>query len=79
MEQDNKENNQNKQNEFKTVTFNTDKSFKNVTKEKKNSTGFGKAVALPFLCGVLGAGVVVGTCFVFQMFVIIYLVRLTHL
>lgn len=35
MEQDNKENNQNKQNEFKTVTFNTDKSFKNVTKEKK--------------------------------------------
>ena len=53
MEQDNKENNQNKQNEFKTVTFNTDKSFKNVTKEKKNSTGFGKAVALPFLCGVL--------------------------
>lgn len=48
MEQDNKENNQNKQNEFKTVTFNTDKSFKNVTKEKKNSTGFGKAVALLF-------------------------------
>lgn len=63
MEQDNKENNQNKQNEFKTVISNTDKSFKNVTKEKKNNTGFGKAVALPFLCGVLGAGVVVGTCF----------------
>lgn len=48
MEQDNKENNQNKQNEFKTVISNTDKSFKNVTKEKKNNTGFGKAVALPF-------------------------------
>lgn len=60
MEEDNQEK---KQTEFKSVTTNTDKSFKNVKKEKSHDVGFGKAVALPFLCGVLGAGIVVGTCF----------------
>lgn len=44
--------------EFKTVNFNDKKK-----KEKKVQTGFGKTVAVPFLSGVLGAGLVLGTCF----------------
>lgn len=32
-------------------------------KPKKNKVGFGKTVVLPFFCGVVGAGVVLGTCF----------------
>lgn len=32
-------------------------------KDKDNGNGFVKTVLLPFTCGVLGAGVVVGTCF----------------
>ena len=30
-------------------------------KQKSNSAGFGKTVALPFLCGVLGAAIVIGS------------------
>lgn len=35
------------------------------SQKKKESTGFnfGKSVGVPFLCGVLGAGIVMGTCF----------------
>lgn len=44
--------------EFKTVNFNDKKK-----KEKKVQTGFGKTVAVPFISGVLGAGLVLGTCF----------------
>ena len=44
--------------EFKTVNFNDKKK-----KEKKVQKGFGKTVAVPFLSGVLGAGLVLGTCF----------------
>ena len=62
----------------KTNTLNTDNSFKNVvsknnttyssfdtntTKEKNKGNSFGKTVLLPFTCGVLGAGIVIGTCF----------------
>lgn len=40
------------------------KEFKAVQpkKEKTSKSGFGKTVALPFLSGVLGAGIVLGTC-----------------
>ena len=61
------ENNQEKKSsEFRNVTVNSDstyQSFNTSKKEKKSGTGFGKTVALPFLCGVLGAGIVVGSCF----------------
>ena len=41
------------------------KEFKEIKskKEKSSKTGFGKTVAIPFLSGVLGAGIVLGTCF----------------
>lgn len=42
-------------------------SFEDSSKKRKssksNSTGFGKTVLLPFTCGILGAGLVIGTCF----------------
>lgn len=44
--------------EFKAVNPNDKKE-----KEKKDKSGFGKTVAVPFLSGVLGAGLVLGTCF----------------
>lgn len=60
------ENNQEKKNnEFKSVSNTTDTAYKafNTTKtEKKSGASFGKTVAIPFLCGVLGAGIVVGSC-----------------
>ena len=66
------------ENNNKTNTLNTDNSFKNVvsknnttynsfdtntTKQKNKGNSFGKTVLLPFTCGVLGAGIVIGTCF----------------
>lgn len=59
------ENQEKKDNEFKTVNHTNDteyRAFNTVKKEKSSSTGFGKTVALPFLCGILGAGIVVGSC-----------------
>ncbi len=60
------ENNQEKKdNEFKSVinaNENSYKVFNTSKKEKSAGTGFGKTVAIPFLCGVLGAGIVVGSC-----------------
>lgn len=60
------ENNQEKKsNEFKSVNTTSDtayKAFNTTKKEKSPKAGFGKTVALPFLCGVLGAGIVVGSC-----------------
>lgn len=44
--------------EFKTVKLNDKEE-----KERKFQGGFGKTVAVPFLSGVLGAGIVLGTCF----------------
>lgn len=61
------ENNQEKNGTvFKSVTVDngtTYRSFNTSKKESQRKTGFGKTVALPFLCGVLGAGIVVGSCF----------------
>lgn len=60
------ENNQEKKdNEFKSVSTTSEneyKAFNTSKKEKRSGAGFGKTVALPFLCGVLGAGLVVGSC-----------------
>ena len=55
-----------KNNQFKnaTTTDNTTyKSFNFNKKEKTNPSSFGKTVLLPFACGILGAGIVLGTCF----------------
>lgn len=45
----------------KTSSFNY--STANKSKNKKQGPGFAKTVVLPFTCGILGAGIVVGTCF----------------
>lgn len=39
------------------------KSTKPLKDKKKNSAGFGKTVALPFLSGILGATLAIGICF----------------
>lgn len=46
---------ENKNNTYKVVSYSEEK-------EKKNN-GFGKTVAVPFISGVLGATIVIGTCF----------------
>ena len=65
MEENNKNNISD--NSFKNVLSNsssTYNSFENKgKKEKKSENGFGKTVLLPFTCGILGAGIVIGTCF----------------
>ena len=60
------ENNNNVNNEFKNVENNNSsnsayKAFKN-SEKKTNGTSVGKAVVLPFVCGVLGTVAVLGTC-----------------
>lgn len=42
--------------------FSDDNSFKKVS-SNRSSGGFGKSIFVPFLSGVIGAGLVVGTCF----------------
>ena len=63
MEENNEEK---KNNEFKSVSSNYDSTYRafNTTQKenKKSNTGFGKSVFLPFVCGILGASVVIGTC-----------------
>ncbi len=49
----------NNENDF---NFSKDSSFVR-TSSKKSSNGFGKTIFVPFLSGVLGASLVVGTCF----------------
>ena len=39
------------------------KQKKQKVKSSNSGAGFGKTVLLPFACGILGAGLVVGTCF----------------
>lgn len=58
------ENREKKDNEFKSVNIGTNefRTFDTTQKEKNTKTGFGKTVAIPFLCGILGAGIVVGSC-----------------
>lgn len=62
MEENNQEKNEN---EFKSVTTTSEnayKAFNTSKKEKSSGASFGKTVAIPFLCGILGAGIVVGSC-----------------
>ncbi len=55
----------NNSNDFKKVNSNINQnSFENKkSKKTKSNAGFGKLVLLPFACGILGAGIVIGTCF----------------
>ena len=58
-----KEENSNNTN-FKTVQNpNSYKNYENNSKKQKSGTGFGKSVLLPFVSGVVGCAVVLGTCF----------------
>ena len=66
--QNNLQNDTPKDSSFKSVVSNTGTTYSsfepNKKKEKKSSSsGFGKTVLLPFTCGILGAGIVIGTCF----------------
>ncbi len=59
------DNNNNNNNEFKNVTSNNDGAYKTFTNSKTNNNsgnGFGKSVLLPFVCGALGASIVIGSC-----------------
>lgn len=52
----------------KTTNSNTSSNYKPVTEftvksKQEKKSGFGKTVAVPFLCGVLGGALVIGTCF----------------
>ena len=40
-----------------------DNEFKNVITHPNNNNSFGKNVAIPFISGVLGCSLVLGTCF----------------
>ena len=72
MEENNQENNEKNNQEqesnvFKSVPTVNENQYKAFSpskpkKEKRQKSGFGRTVALPFLCGILGAGIVVGTC-----------------
>lgn len=69
MDENNNQNNSkfsDNDNSFKNVTSSsktTYSSFENNKKQNKSGNSFGKTVLLPFTCGILGAGIVIGTCF----------------
>ena len=65
MEENKNQENLNDENSFKSVAPNAvnNQAFKEKKVKSNNGTGFVKTVLLPFTCGVLGAGIVVGTCF----------------
>ena len=48
------------ENEF---NFSEDNKFKKTTSKHYSSGGFGKSVVVPFLSGIIGASLVIGTCF----------------
>lgn len=56
------EENEKNETKFKAIPVTGSSSYKN-EKSQKNKTGFGKTVILPFLSGVVGCSVVLGTCF----------------
>lgn len=63
MEENKNENQENTVN-FKTVQNQSAyKTVYEVEDKKTAKIGFGKSVLLPFVCGILGCGVVIGTCF----------------
>ena len=67
MEENNNVNSPTHDNSFKNVSAKSNttySSFETTNKKmKKSGGGFGKTVLLPFTCGIIGAGIVVGTCF----------------
>lgn len=50
-------------NEFNYNNSNEENHFKAPKEHKKSSKGFGKTIVFPFISGVVGASIVVGTCF----------------
>jgi len=56
------EENEKNETKFKAIPVTGSSSYKN-DKSQKNKTGFGKTVILPFVSGVVGCSVVLGTCF----------------
>lgn len=48
---------------FKAIPVTGSSSYNKNEKSQKNKTGFGKTVILPFVSGVVGCSVVLGTCF----------------
>lgn len=56
------EENEKNKTKFKAIPVTGSSSYKN-EKSQKNKTGFGKTVILPFVSGVVGCSVVLGTCF----------------
>lgn len=62
--EENKEEKQGKTTGFKTVQNPTSyKSTYETGKKNKSSLGFGKGFLLPFVSGILGCSLVIGTCF----------------
>ena len=50
----------NEENDF---NFSNDNKFKKSSLKTYSSNGFGKSVLVPFLSGIIGAALVIGTCF----------------
>ena len=67
MEENNNNQNTNSNDVFKNVTSKSNVTYSSFENNGKNSkkpgSGFGKTVVLPFTCGILGASIVIGTCF----------------
>lgn len=53
------EENEKKESKFKAIPVNSETSYN----KPKNKSGFGKSILLPFVSGVVGCSVVIGTCF----------------
>ena len=54
------EENQKKETKFTAIPVSGETSY---SKSSKNKSGFGKSVLLPFVSGIVGCSVVIGTCF----------------
>lgn len=57
------EENEKNETKFKAIPVTSSSSYNKNEKSQKNKTGFGKTVILPFVSGVVGCSVVLGTCF----------------
>ena len=57
------EENEKNETKFKAIPVTGSSSYNKNEKSQKNKTGFGKTVILPFVSGVVGCSVVLGTCF----------------
>ena len=57
------EENEKNETKFKAIPVTGSSSYNKNEKSQKNKTGFGKTVILPFVSGVVGCSVVLGSCF----------------